>query len=131
MASIAGTGPVEILGVDANTPASERGLRTSDLVVGINGLDARFMTHNEAVAAIRFGAEGFDAALKGGDADGVMPAELDVVELTLIRPASLPQRRPSTTSVAGSTTAPIDVSGSASLSNGNSKVQPFLHISHR
>lgn len=95
-----GTGPVEILGVDTDTPASENGLRTSDLVVAINGLDARFMTHNEAVAAIRFGRGGYDAAIANGNGNGAAPPELDVVELTLVRPESLPvqvvSRRPST-----------------------------------
>ncbi|KAM7533958.1 hypothetical protein Aperf_G00000114436 [Anoplocephala perfoliata] len=102
--SIQGTGPVEILGVDVNTPASENGMRTGDLVVGINGMDARFMTHNEAVAAIRFGAEGYEQAIQaqssteatadgdddvGGEAAKLpvaFPPEVDVVQLTLIRP---------------------------------------------
>ncbi|VUZ41732.1 unnamed protein product [Hymenolepis diminuta] len=104
--SIQGTGPVEILGVDANTPASEKCMRTGDLVVGINGMDARFMTHNEAVAAIRFGAEGYDQAIQaqasaaGGDDDSEeadkpsvsFPLEVDVVQLTMIRPLAPTQQ---------------------------------------
>nr|CDS28749.1 rhophilin 2 [Hymenolepis microstoma] len=99
--SIQGTGPVEILGVDANTPASDNGMRTGDLVIGINGMDARFMTHNEAVAAIRFGEEGYEQAIKAqssaadnsDNSDEVAdkpsvsyPPEVDVVQLTMIRP---------------------------------------------
>nr|CDS21389.1 rhophilin 2 [Echinococcus granulosus] len=99
--SIQGTGPVEILGVDADTPASENGMRTGDLVVSINGMDARFMTHNEAVAAIRFGVEGYDRAIRAqaaaaaanevgenGEAAApvTFPLEVDVVKLTLLRP---------------------------------------------
>ncbi|KAM3176453.1 hypothetical protein ACTXT7_006481 [Hymenolepis weldensis] len=105
--SIQGTGPVEILGVDANTPASDNCMRTGDLVVGINGMDARFMTHNEAVAAIRFGAEGYDQAIQaqasaaGGDDDSEeadkplvsFPPEVDVVQLTMIRPLA-PMQQP-------------------------------------
>ncbi|KAL5106602.1 Rhophilin-2-A [Taenia crassiceps] len=112
--SIQGTGPVEILGVDADTPASENGMRTGDLVVGINDMDARFMTHDQAVAAIRFGAEGYDRALRAqaaaaaatkiggnGEYDVVgenavpvtFPLEVDVVKLTLLRPAP-PEPKP-------------------------------------
>lgn len=102
-----GTGPVEILGVDANTPASDNCMRTGDLVVGINGMDARFMTHNEAVAAIRFGAEGYDQAIQAqafaasGEDDSEeadkpsvsFPLEVDVVQLTMIRPLA-PMQQP-------------------------------------
>uniref|UniRef100_A0A5K3F7U1 BRO1 domain-containing protein n=2 Tax=Mesocestoides corti TaxID=53468 RepID=A0A5K3F7U1_MESCO len=99
--SIQGTGPVEILGVDPDTPASDNGLRTSDLIVSINGMDARFMTHNEAVAAIRFGAEGYDRALaaqRATEGQGSFPQEVDVVQLTLVRPVNQPvvARKPST-----------------------------------
>ncbi|VDK21008.1 unnamed protein product [Taenia asiatica] len=129
--SIQGTGPVEILGVDADTPASKNGIRTGDLVVGINDMDARFMTHNQAVAAIRFGVEGYNRALRaqaaaaaaseigengecgvtGEDAVPVtFPLEVDIVKLTLVRPAP-PEpkpvaRRPSVYLVTSDPTAP-------------------------
>lgn len=98
---------MEVLGVDADTPASENGMRTGDLVVGINDMDARFMTHNQAVAAIRFGAEGYSRALRAQAAAATateigengecgvngenavpvtFPLEVDVVKLTLLRP---------------------------------------------
>ena len=107
-------------------------MRTGDLVVGINGMDARFMSHHEAVAAIRFGAEGYDQAIRAQAAlatsqNGTeeeeeeekseditppvsFPLEVDTVQLTLIRPLPpAPQpisRAPSTYLVTPQTPVP-------------------------
>ncbi|KAL5966294.1 Rhophilin-2 [Taenia solium] len=147
--SIQGTGPVEILGVDADTPASENGMRTGDLVVGINDMDARFMTHNQAVTAIRFGVEGYNRALRaqatavaaseigengergvnGEDAVPVtFPLEVDVVKLTLVRPAP-PEpkpvaRRPSVYLATPDPTAPEPTTP-------KSKLKPRVSSRHR
>ncbi|VDM32447.1 unnamed protein product [Hydatigera taeniaeformis] len=141
--SIQGTGPVEILGVDADTPASDNGMRSGDLVVGINGMDARFMTHNQAVAAIRFGMEGYDRALRAQAATtsatengecGVngensvpitFPLEVDIVKLTLIRPIP-PEpkpvaRRPSVYLASSDTPAPEPTTPKVSIFMGSTQ----------
>lgn len=97
-----GDGPVEILGVDPDTPAAEKGIMTSDLVVGINGVDSRFMSHANSVYIIRFGQEksGEDGHSDDENDENALLNEVDVVDLVLVHPVAPPvstlQRKPST-----------------------------------
>uniref|UniRef100_A0A0X3PG75 Rhophilin-2-B n=1 Tax=Schistocephalus solidus TaxID=70667 RepID=A0A0X3PG75_SCHSO len=88
--SIQGAMPVEILGVDLDTPASDNSIMTGDVIVEINGLDARFMSHNAAVAAIRFGP----ATTGDLNADSANLTEINSVDLTLVHPVAKPVPMP-------------------------------------
>ncbi|BHF77885.1 Rhophilin-2 [Sparganum proliferum] len=89
--SIQGAVPVEILGVDLDTPASDNNIMTGDVIVEINGIDARFMSHNAAVSAIRFGP----ATTGDLNADSANLTEVNSVDLTLVHPIAEPVQPPS------------------------------------
>ncbi|VDN17684.1 unnamed protein product, partial [Dibothriocephalus latus] len=88
--SIQGAVPVEILGVDPDTPAADNNILSGDVIMEINGLDARFMSHNAAVSAIRFGSS------TTGDlnADSANLTEVNAVDLTLVHPEVEPPPPP-------------------------------------
>ncbi|VDK42240.1 unnamed protein product [Taenia asiatica] len=90
--------------MESDGSAYRNGMREGDRVVGINGMDARFMTLDQVTVAVRFGATGYDQANRaqaaaviaikvdrnGANEKSVAPVafphRVDTVSLTLIRP---------------------------------------------
>jgi len=50
---VKGTAPVSIASVDEGSPAELGGVRQGDVIVGIGGTDARWLSHEEVVALVK------------------------------------------------------------------------------